>query len=150
MACTHCTCFVQSLQLLQSLGHTVGVIPRRRLQSLPFAVPAVTGAVLYRLRDRDGRLLFIGATTIDLEERIRGQARTQPWWSDVASCTAETVTGDLRHAKWQAVIRERPRHNRRVSRPNLAPTRPAWVYTGATRRPLTSDERVFLNTGEVR
>lgn len=71
--------------MTDSIQGIAGAGPRRRCTSL-YCGPDRRTAV-YRLYDRDERLLYAGIT-YDLEERWSKHARTKTWWSQVRHRTA--------------------------------------------------------------
>jgi hypothetical protein len=96
------------------------MVPQNHVSDAPKRVPlgelpAGYGPWLYRLYGADGLLLYIGKTVRPLRERFNQHKRTQQWWANVTSATAERF-----HADWacldaeRAAIRaERPAHNLR-------------------------------------
>lgn len=68
-------------------------------------------AVLYRLFDVDGALLYIGVTA-DLLERLHQHEALQPWWADVASVQMVRYARrkDALADEWAAIQQEDPVH----------------------------------------
>jgi len=73
-------------------------------------------AAVYRLRDADGYLLYIGSA-YDPDHRCKAH-RDKPWWPDVASRTDEwhESRGYAYAAELDAILAEEPLHNRAGSR----------------------------------
>jgi hypothetical protein len=71
----------------------------------PFAV--------YRLRDTQGRLLYIGCTT-NLHRRLMGHASQSDWWRLVQGVTWDAYSNhvDAARAEAAAIVDERPLFNR--------------------------------------
>jgi len=76
------------------------------------APQAPVATALYRLRDHEGELLYVGITD-DLERRWKDHAKDKPWWPEVASKSTEWLPSRSRALTVEAkVIRaERPRYN---------------------------------------
>lgn len=73
---------------------------------------------VYRLKDKDGVLLYIGVTGNVAKRKIQ-HARVQPWWGDVASTVVQCF--DSREAaeaaEAAAIVSENPVHNRKAPTP---------------------------------
>lgn len=68
--------------------------------------------VLYRVFDKQGSLLYVGATT-NPATRIADHQRHQPWWDDASSITMEhfDTPESLVAAETSAIAQEAPRYN---------------------------------------
>ncbi|MFJ6014513.1 hypothetical protein [Streptomyces sp. NPDC092952] len=78
--------------------------------------PPQRPAAVYRLRDADGNLLYIGSA-YDPGHRCRAH-RSESWWPDVASRTDEwhESRGYAYAAELDAIVAEEPQRNRAGSR----------------------------------
>ncbi|MEU1663602.1 GIY-YIG nuclease family protein [Streptomyces sparsogenes] len=67
---------------------------------------------LYRLRNQDGELLYVGITD-NPERRWKDHAKDKTWWPEVASRSIEWFPnrGHALAAEGKAIRSERPRHN---------------------------------------
>lgn len=72
----------------------------------------MSGTALYRLYDQDGRLMYVGISSIP-EERWRGHRRDKPWWPQVARKSVEwhATLAAARAAERSAIKTELPVHN---------------------------------------
>lgn len=103
--------------------------PRRELS---FEVPPKTlaGWTVYRLFDSGEALLYVGYTSIGLRDRLVVHAGVQPWFGDVARCSAqdEWSYAAARWAEYDAIVAERPRYNRRAFQPSQLACGPRPTY----------------------
>lgn len=69
-------------------------------------------AVVYRLMDAQGRLLYVGSTTAP-RNRIRGHQRSQEWWPEVAivRLVEYPTRKEANTAEAAAIRAESPRYN---------------------------------------
>ena len=69
-------------------------------------------AVVYRALAADGRVLYIGCSTM-FGSRLRGHAASTAWFKEVASIAVEhhATYGDARRAEAAAIEAENPPHN---------------------------------------
>lgn len=74
--------------------------------------------VLYRMFDRNDRLLYVGIT-LDLSTRFKSHKRNKPWWSDVATIKLEhhADRASVLAAERTAICEERPVNNIRSRGP---------------------------------
>lgn len=74
--------------------------------------PGVTDHLLYKPRDCNGRLLYVGITN-DTTRRFREHAESKDWWHTVARIDVfhYPTRADLAAAEIVAIKRERPIHN---------------------------------------
>lgn len=70
-------------------------------------------SLLYRFRDADGRLLYIGVTALP-KTRWKSHRKTKAWWMDVASVRIECHVSDheVHIAEYAAIGSEQPMHNK--------------------------------------
>lgn len=73
--------------------------------------------LLYRLRDAEGSLLYVGVTW-KAKDRWRVHKKTKPWWPSVASVEIECYPSDrdAHEAEYLAITTEDPRYNRHGAR----------------------------------
>lgn len=74
---------------------------------------------VYRLMDKDGRLLYVGVTG-NLVKRKRQHARAQSWWGDVAKTVVQCFDNReaAEYAEAEAIASESPLHNRKTPSPS--------------------------------
>jgi len=86
-------------------------------------------AVVYWLLDAEDNILYIGSTN-HIGTRIKNHAKTQPWWSSVASVAYSTymLKSEARRVEREDIITLHPVHNilRYLPKPVRVP-RPARV-----------------------
>lgn len=108
-----------STSMISRPGHatfTIRLDPRapltaqvRRFLTVP------SGIWLYRFRDAQGRLLYIGLTTYPAE-RWTKHKKQKPWWNDVAMVTLRRTLQPMWLAldtERAAIKTEKPLHNKR-------------------------------------
>ena len=68
---------------------------------------------LYRIRDEEDELIYIGITTPGIPFRWNGHQAIQPWWDEVRSLTVEwhDTRGEAEAAEKAAILAEQPRYN---------------------------------------
>lgn len=73
---------------------------------------------VYRLKDKDGNLLYVGVTG-NMAKRKSQHARVQPWWSDVAATVVQCFDSReaAESAEALAIANENPLHNRKAPTP---------------------------------
>lgn len=73
------------------------------------------GPAVYRIRDLDGRLLYVGATA-ELCTRLRQHERTKPWWGEAAKADVERYADmdSALAAEVAAILAESPKYNERA------------------------------------
>lgn len=71
--------------------------------------------VLYRFRNADNVLLYVGITD-SIRRRFNEHSKQVAWWSDVASCQIEFFPSRqaLALAEYLAILNEKPLHNIRT------------------------------------
>lgn len=67
---------------------------------------------LYRLRDADGALLYVGISQSAMR-RLGEHAASKSWWDEVARVDVEhfATRAEAVAAEWRAIGDENPRHN---------------------------------------
>lgn len=72
----------------------------------------MTTQTLYRMFDRDGRLLYVGIT-LDVAQRFKEHKVVKSWWSEIASITLEhhETRHDVEAAEAAAIAAEQPLFN---------------------------------------
>ena len=73
---------------------------------------------VYRLKDKDGNLLYVGVTGNVVKRKIQ-HARVQPWWKDVATTVVQCFDSReaAESAEAVAIAKENPLHNRKAATP---------------------------------
>jgi hypothetical protein len=68
---------------------------------------------LYRIRDEDDALIYIGITTPGIPFRWNGHQAIQPWWDEVRSLTVEwfDTRAEAEAAEKAAILAEQPKYN---------------------------------------
>lgn len=89
-------------------------------------------AVVYRVFDASGRLLYVGCT-VDFAARLREHSAHAPWWvfHDRVDSTRYTTRGEAAKAEAIAITTEHPRWNMR-GRSDAHPDGKAYAYTNAS------------------
>ena len=75
-----------------------------------------TETALYRLRDGDGSLLYVGVT-MDIKRRFHQHRKSQPWWAEVADYEVQILStrSSALMAERKAIQSEKPQYNRLLS-----------------------------------
>lgn len=97
--------------------------------ALPPGTPLIEGwAAVYRLFDKDGRLLYIGST-VDPDRRWQQHRRERRWWSEVAGYKLDWHQGRSRAYKAEdaAIKAERPLYNGSGTPSHAAKCRAGYV-----------------------
>lgn len=96
-------------------------------------------AVLYRVRNAAGDLLYVGITSSALR-RASEHADAKGWWSDVASIEVEAfeTRDEATAAERRAVANEQPRHNVHFVRPRERHVDPVGSRGGVPRISVTA------------
>ncbi|WP_132120963.1 GIY-YIG nuclease family protein [Actinocrispum wychmicini] len=72
----------------------------------------MTTQALYRMFDRDGRLLYVGIT-LDVSQRFKEHRAGKSWWTEASTITLERhgTRQDVEAAEAAAIVNEQPLYN---------------------------------------